>query len=200
MVILNRGQRSGVKKPFRLEEIWRIRTRLEIESNLMQLALLNLAIDSKLRASDLLPLKVCDISSQDRIFNRVKHIQQKTDIEVQFEITSRTQQSLIKWILLASLSASDFVSPSPRLKQQSISYSYYRYIVRKWASDLGLDPNLYGTHSMRRTKATLVYAKTKNIRAVQLDHYSHTKVDNTIRYLGVELEDALLLSESTVYD
>ncbi|WP_430765151.1 tyrosine-type recombinase/integrase [Shewanella vesiculosa] len=168
MVILNRGQRSGVKKPFRLEEIWRIRTRLEIESNLMQLALLNLAIDSKLRASDLLPLKVCDISSQDRIFNRVKHIQQKTDIEVQFEITSRTQQSLIKWILLASLSASDFVFPSPRLKQQSISYSYYRYIVRKWASDLGLDPSLYGTHSMRRTKVTLVYAKTKNIRAVQL--------------------------------
>ena len=126
MVILNRGQRSGVKKPFRLEEIWRIRTRLEIESNLMQLALLNLAIDSKLRASDLLPLKVCDISSQDRIFNRVKYIQHKTDIEVQFEITSRTQQSLIKWILLASLSASDFVFPSPRLKQQSISYSYYR--------------------------------------------------------------------------
>jgi integrase len=196
MVILNRGQRSGVKKPFRLEEIWRIRTRLEIESNLMQLALLNLAIDSKLRASDLLPLKVCDIASQDRIFNRVKHIQQKTDIEVQFEITSRTQQSLIKWILLASLSASDFVFPSPRLKQQSISYSYYRYIVRKWASDLGLDPNLYGTHSMRRTKATLVYSKTKNIRAVQL-LLGHTKVDNTIRYLGVELEDALLLSEST---
>jgi len=197
MVILNRGQRSGVKKPFRLEEIWRIRTRLEIESNLMQLALLNLAIDSKLRASDLLPLKVCDISSQDRIFNRVKHIQQKTDIEVQFEITSRTQQSLIKWILFASLSASDFLFPSPRLKQQqSISYSYYRYIVRKWASDLGLDPNIYGTHSMRRTKATLVYAKTKNIRAVQL-LLGHTKVDNTIRYLGVELEDALLISEST---
>ncbi|WP_394229809.1 tyrosine-type recombinase/integrase [Shewanella colwelliana] len=196
MVILNRGQRSGVKKPFRLEEIWRIRTRLEIENNLMQLALLNLAIDSKLRASDLLPLKVSDISSQDRIFNRVKHIQQKTDIEVQFEITSRTQQSLIKWIWLASLSASDFVFPSPRLKQQSISYSYYRYIVRKWASDLGLDSNLYGTHSMRRTKANLVYAKTKNIRAVQL-LLGHTKVDNTIRYLGVELEDALLLSEST---
>lgn len=80
MVILNHGQRSGVKKPFWLEEIWRIRTRLEIENNLMQLALLNLAIDSKLRASDLLPLKVSDISSQDLIFNRVKCIQQKTNI------------------------------------------------------------------------------------------------------------------------
>jgi hypothetical protein len=96
MVMLNRGQRRGVKKPFRLEDIWRIRTRLEIENSLMQLALLNLAIDSKRRASDLPPLRVCDGSSQDRIFNRVKHIQQKTDIEVQFEITTRTQQSLMK--------------------------------------------------------------------------------------------------------
>lgn len=156
MVMLNRGQRSGVKKPFRLEEIWRIWTRLEIENSLMQLALLNLAIDSKLRASDLIPLKLCDVSSQDRIFNRVKHIQKKTDIEVQFEITTRTQQSLMKWILIASLNASDFLFPSQRRKQQPISYSYYRYLVRKWASDLGLDPNLYGTHSMRRTKATLV--------------------------------------------
>ncbi|MEZ9340814.1 tyrosine-type recombinase/integrase, partial [Vibrio splendidus] len=162
----------------------------------MQLALLNLAIDSKLRASDLLVLRVCDVSSQDRIFSRVKHIQRKTDIEVQFEITTRTQQSLMKWILMASLHDSNFIFPSQRRKQQPISYSYYRYLVRRWASNLGLDPNLYGTHSMRRTKATLVYAKTKNIRAVQL-LLGHTKVDNTIRYLGVELEDALLLSEGT---
>lgn len=203
MMVFSKTKRSGVKKPFRLEEIWRIRTRLEIENSLMQLALLNLAIDSKLRASDLLPPRVCDISSQDRIFNRVKHIQRKTDIEVQFEITTRTQQSLMKWILIASLNSNDFLFPSQRRKQQSISYSYYRCLVRKWASNLGLDPNLYGTHSMRRTKATLVYAKTKNIvyaktkniRAVQL-LLGHTKVDNTIRYLGVELEDALLLSES----
>ncbi|MBO1895778.1 tyrosine-type recombinase/integrase [Shewanella sp. BF02_Schw] len=196
MDILNKKHRSGVKKPFRLEEIWRIRTRLEIENSFMQLALLNLAIDSKLRASDLLPLKVCDISSQDRMFTRVKHIQQKTDVEVQFEITARTQQSLMKWIFVATLKTSDYLFPSIRRKQQPISYSYYRYLVRKWASNLGLDPSLYGTHSMRRTKATLVYAKTKNIRAVQL-LLGHTKVDNTIRYLGVELEDALLLSEGT---
>ena len=196
MVVFNKTKRSGDKKPFRLEEIWRIRTRLEIENSLMQLALLNLAIDSKLRASDLLSLRVCDVSSQDRIFSRVKHIQRKTDIEVQFEITTRTQKSLMRWILISSLNASDFLFPSQRRKQQPISYSYYRYLVRKWASDLGLDSNLYGTHSMRRTKATLVYAKTKNIRAVQL-LLGHTKVDNTIRYLGVELEDALLLSEGT---
>ncbi|WP_099608030.1 tyrosine-type recombinase/integrase [Vibrio coralliilyticus] len=196
MVVFNKTKRSGVKKPFRLEEIWRIRARLEIENSLMQLALLNLAIDSKLRASDLLSLRVCDVSSQGRIFSRAKHTQRKTDIEVQFEITTRTQQSLMKWILISALDASDFLFPSQRREQQPISYSYYRSLVRKWASDLGLDSHLYGTHSMRRTKATLVYAKTKNIRVVQL-LLGHTKVDNTIRYLGVELEDALLLSEDT---
>ena len=102
----------------------------------------------------------------------------------------------MKWILISSLNASDFLFPSQRREQQPISYSYYRSLVRKWASDLGLDSHLYGTHSMRRTKATLVYEKTKNIRVVQL-LLGHTKVDNTIRYLGVELEDALLLSEGT---
>ncbi|MHA6615136.1 tyrosine-type recombinase/integrase [Photobacterium damselae] len=196
MVVFNKTKRSGVKKPFRLEEIWRIRTRLEIENSLMQFALLNLAIDSKLRASDLLSLRVCDVSSQGRIFSRAKHTQRKTDIEVQFEITTRTQQSLMKWILISALDASDFLFPSQRREQQPISYSYYRSLVRKWASELGLDSHLYGTHSMRRTKATLVYAKTKNIRVVQL-LLGHTKVDNTISYLGVELEDALLLSEDT---
>jgi integrase len=196
MVSSNKKNHSGVKKPFRLEEIWRIRTRLEIENSLMQLALLNLAIDSKLRASDLLPLKVCDISSQERMFARVKLIQQKTDVEVQFEVTARTQQSLMKWIFVADLKTSDYLFPSLRRNEQPISYSYYRSLVRSWASNIGLDPNLYGTHSMRRTKATLVYAKTKDIRAVQL-LLGHTRVDNTIRYLGVELEDAITLSEST---
>ncbi|MGI2146888.1 tyrosine-type recombinase/integrase [Shewanella frigidimarina] len=176
--------------------MWRIRTRLEIENSLMQLALLNLAIDSKLRASDLLPLRVCDISSQERMFARVKLIQQKTDVEVQFEVTTRTQQSLMKWIFVADLKTSDYLFPSLRRNEQPISYSYYRSLVRSWASNIGLDPNLYGTHSMRRTKATLVYAKTKDIRAVQL-LLGHTRVDNTIRYLGVELEDALTFSEST---
>ncbi|MBB1364078.1 MULTISPECIES: tyrosine-type recombinase/integrase [Shewanella] len=196
MVSSNKKNHSGVKKPFRLEEIWRIRTRLEIENSLMQLALLNLAIDSKLRASDLLPLRVCDISSQERMFARVKLIQQKTDVEVQFEVTARTQQSLMKWIFVAALKTSDYLFPSLIRNEQPISYSYYRSLVRSWASNIGLDPNLYGTHSMRRTKATLVYAKTKDIRAVQL-LLGHTRVDNTIRYLGVELEDALTLSEST---
>ncbi|MDD2341346.1 MAG: tyrosine-type recombinase/integrase [Tolumonas sp.] len=190
------GKCTGMKRPFKLEEIWRIRTRLELENDLMQLALLNLAIDSKLRASDLLKTHVYDVSSQGIINDRVQCIQQKTGTDVHYEITSRTQQSLSLWIHFASLEAKNFLFPSDRRKKQPISYSFYRSIIRSWAVKLGLNADYYGTHSMRRTKATLIYARTKNIRAVQI-LLGHSKLDNTIRYLGVELEDALRLSEQT---
>lgn len=173
---------TGVKRPFKLEEIWRIRTRIEIQNNLMHLALLNLAIDSKLRSCGLLSLKVRDVATQDHVFERVQWTQKKTGIEVQFEITPRTQQSISRWIQEAALQPSDYLFRSLRRVEQPISYSYYRSIIRNWAEQLGLDSDLYGTHSMRRTKATLVYARTKNIRAVQL-LLGHTKIDNTIRYL-----------------
>lgn len=187
---------TGIKRPFRLEEIWRIRTRLEMLGNQMQLALLNLAIDSKLRSCDLLKIRVCDVSSNGTVYSRVRCTQQKTGIEVQFEITPRTQQSISRWVDKAELAATSYLFPSERRRNQHISYTYYRNIIRNWAGMLGLDADAYGTHSMRRTKATLIYARTKNIRAVQL-LLGHTKLDNTIRYLGIEIEDALRLSEQT---
>jgi len=187
---------TGVKRPFKLEEIWRIRTRIEIQNNLMQLALLNLAIDSKLRSCDLLSLKVRDVATQDQILERVQWTQRKTGIDVQFEITPRTQQSLSRWIHDGALKPHDHLFQSIRRANQAISYSYYRSIIRNWAEQLGLDSDMYGTHSMRRTKATLVYARTKNIRAVQL-LLGHTKIDNTIRYLGIEIEDAIKISRET---
>ena len=190
-----KGHRTGQKKPFKLEDIWRIRTRLEIEGNIMELALLNLAIDCKLRSCDLLRMKVRDISSGGIIQNRVLYSQSKTGREVQFEITSRcTAQSLTQWFIHSQLAISDYLFPSPRKSGRPMSYSCYSTIIRRWASQLGYDSHLYGTHSMRRTKATLIYARTKNIRAVQL-LLGHVKLDSTIRYLGVEMEDALNISE-----
>lgn len=187
-------KKTGVKKPFRLEEIWRIRTRLELSNNLMELSLLNLAIDSKLRSNDLLSLTVSDVSSNFLVFNRVQYVQKKTGNDVQFEITQRTQQTLSHWIKDRKLQPKDYLFPSPRKPYQPLSYSYYRRIIRSWALALGHNPDLYGTHSLSRTKATLIYQKTKNIRAIQL-LLGHTKIENTIKYLGVELEDALRLSE-----
>jgi integrase len=195
MVTQQDTKHIGQKRPFKLEDIWRIRTRLEIEHNVRDLALLNLALDSKLRSCDLLSMKVFDISSAGVIQSRVRRTQSKTGREVQFEVSSKTQQSLSKWIFKNRLSPNDYLFPSPRRCGKPMSYAYYSSIIKKWVSLLGLDPKWYGTHSMRRTKATLIYAKTKNIRAVQL-LLGHVKLDNTIRYLGIEIEDALNIAES----
>ncbi|HAS6346870.1 tyrosine-type recombinase/integrase [Vibrio sp. IRLE0018] len=178
------SQKTGVKKPFRLEEIWRIRTRLELNNNLMELSLLNLAIDSKLRSSDLLSLRVSDISSNFLVFSRVQYVQKKTGNDVQFEVTQRTQQTLSHWIKDQDLKPTDYLFSSPRKVNQPLSYSYYRRIIRSWALALGHNPDLYGTHSLRRTKATLIYQKTKNIRAIQL-LLGHTKIENTIKFCEV---------------
>lgn len=130
---LSSGKGSGIKRPFKLEEIWRIRTRLEIENNLIQLALLNLAIDSKLRVSDLLKLHVYNVSSQGVIYERVQYIQQNAGTDVHYEITPRTQQSISRWIFSASLEANSYLFPSGRRKGQSISYLFYRPIIRNGA-------------------------------------------------------------------
>lgn len=160
----------------------------------MELSLFNLAIDSKLRSNDLLSLKVSDVSCNFLVFSRVQYVQKKTGNDVQFEITKRTQQTLSHWIKDQSLQSTDYLFPSPRKSEQPLSYLYYRKIMRSWALALGHNPDLYGAHSLRRTKATLIYQKTKNIRAIQL-LLGHTKIENTITYLGVELEGALRLSE-----
>lgn len=115
---------TGMKRPFKLEEIWRIRTRIEIQNNLMQLALLNLAIDSKLRSCDLLSLRVRDVATQDQVFERVQWTQKKTGIEVQFEITPRTQQSISRWVQEGKLKPSDYLFRSLRRTNQPISYSF----------------------------------------------------------------------------
>lgn len=196
MLTTTKGRHLGQKKPFKLEDIWRIRTRLEIEGNIKGLALLNLAIDCKLRSCDLLRLKVHDVSTSGVIHSRVLFTQSKTGRDVQFEITSKTQQSLSQWLYVSQLKAHDYLFPSPRFPGSPMSYAYYASVIKRWASVLGLDASLYGTHSMRRTKATLIYARTKNIRAVQL-LLGHVKLDNTIRYLGVEIEDALKIAEET---
>ena len=192
MTAWNKGKRVGQKKAFKLEEIWRIRIRLEIENKLEHLALFNLAINSKLRSCDL----IRDISSASLVQSRAIIEQQKTQKEVQFEITPKTQQCLSQWICINELFSSDYLFPSSRKAGHHICYHYYANIVKNWVSKLGLDITQYGTHSLRRTKASLIYAKTKNLRAIQL-LLGHSKLQSTIEYLGVEIEDTLSISENT---
>ena len=192
----NKGKLVGQKPPLKLHEIWSIRIRLELSNNIRDLALFNLAIDSKLRSCDLVKIKVRDISHGSHIEKRAMVMQQKTAQPVQFEITEKTRKALKEWIINANLSAEDYIFKSRINDSKHISTRQYARIVKAWVEEIGLDPITYGTHSMRRTKATLIYKRTKNLRAIQL-LLGHTKLESTVRYLGIEVDDALEMAEMT---
>lgn len=191
----NKGKLVGQKMPLKLNQIWAIRVRLQLNNKVRDLALFNLALDSKLRACDLTKLKVSDVSRGGRIAKRAMVMQQKTKTPVQFEIMGQAQESVAAWIKKAKLAPGDFLFPS-RVSTSHLSTRQYARIVKAWIESIGSDPGAYGTHSLRRTKASLIYRRTKNLRAVQI-LLGHTKLESTVRYLGIEVNDALELAEQT---
>ena len=192
----NKGKLTGRKVPLRLNEIYAIRVRLQLAQRTRDLALFNLAIDSKLRPCDLVQLRVCDVTHGAQVASRAIIMQRKTKRPVQFEITEQTRTSLFAWIEMAHRRAEDFLFPSRIHDSPHLTTRQYARIVHGWIREIGLDDANYGTHTMRRTKASLIYRRTRNLRAVQL-LLGHTKIESTVRYLGVELDDALELAEQT---
>ena len=192
----NKGRIVGQKAPFKPKEIWAIRVRLQMDQRTRELALFDLGIDSKLRACDLTSLQVRDICHGDRVAARACVMQRKTHRPVQFEITAPAREAVEAWIRRARLQSRDFLFPSRIHKSGHIGTRQYARILRGWVQDAGLDPAAYGTHSVRRSKPTLIYRRTKNLRAVQL-LLGHRRIDSTIRYLGVEVDDALEIAEQT---
>ena len=192
----NKGKLIGQKSPLKLKEIWGIRIRLQMAKNTRELALFNLAIDSKLRGCDLVTLRISDVAQSNRVSSRAIIMQQKTHRPVQFEITEQTRDSLEAWINIAKLKSDQYLFPSRIHNSPHLSTRKYARIVEHWVKSIGLNPAAYGTHTMRRTKATLVYRRTKNLRAVQL-LLGHSKLESTVRYLGIEVDDALEISEQT---
>jgi integrase len=156
----------------------------------------NLAIDSKLRSCDLVKLTVRDVSPGHGIAPRAMVLQQKTHQPVQFELTEQTREALTNWMGHHPFRPDDYLFPSRLNRAHHLSTRQYARIVHRWVKMIGLDPSLYGTHSLRRTKATLIYRRTKNLRAVQL-LLGHTKLESTVRYLGIEVDDALEMAEQT---
>lgn len=191
----NKGKIIGQKAPLRQQEIWSIRARLEIANNLKELALFNLAIDSKLRGCDLVALKVSDVMRSGDILTRTSVVQQKTGTPVMFEIIAHTRQSLRTWIAHAKLNTTDYLFPSRKHTVPHLGTRAYDRLVHKWVSSIGLDSRGYGTHSMRRTKVSILYKRDKNLRAIQL-LLGHKKIESTVRYLGIDVQDALEASEN----
>jgi site-specific recombinase XerC len=172
----NKDKLCGQKAPFKLKEIWAIRIRLQMQGRTRELALFNLGIDSKLRACDLVKLRVRDVCHGDHVASRAMVLQQKTQRPVQFEITPPTRDAVEAWIKRAGLKLEDYLFPSRLHGSPHLGTRQYARILDTWVAEIGLDPAAYGTHSMRRTKASLIYRRTKNLRAVQL-LLGHTKID-----------------------
>jgi len=190
----NKGKIIGQKTPFRPKDIWSIRVRLQMQHRAKELALFNLGFDSKLRGCDLVSLRVRDVCHGSQVAHRAIVMQRKTHRPVQFEITLTTRESLESWMKEAGLGQEDYLFPSRIHASPHICTRQYARILHHWVAELGLDTTAYGTHSMRRSKASMVYKKTKNLRAVQI-LLGHTKLESTVRYLGIEVDDALDLAE-----
>ena len=189
----NKGKLTGAKPPLRQKHVWAIRSMLQMERRPRELAMFNLAIDSKLRGCDLVAIKIGDIAPNGYAIDRATVRQRKTGRPVRFELTEQTCQAIDEYLGRASKSPSDFLF-SGRRPGQCMTPRQYARLLSDWLVGVGLDPHLYGTHSLRRTKATLVYRRTGNLRAVQL-LLGHTKIESTVRYLGIEVDDALAIAE-----
>lgn len=192
----NTGRKLGAKRPLLPKQVWAVRFWLEQERRLRDRALFDLAIDSKLRGCDLVKVRIGDLVSGARIRQRALIIQQKTGTPVQFELLEPARASLLEWLERRGGSLEDFVFPSRAGRFDHISTRQFARLVDEWVTGIGLRKDDYGTHSLRRTKAALIYKQTGNLRAVQI-LLGHTKIETTVRYLGVEVEDALALAEAT---
>jgi len=190
----NRGKLIGPKPPLKVKEIWSIRVGLQVANCIRDLTPFTLALDSKLRAGDLVALRVDDVALNGRVRSRATMMQQKTGRPVQFEITEQTREAVGRWLETKELHKGEPLFPSRIDRRRSMTTRQYARLLGSWLRSIGLDPLAYGTHSLRRTKASMIYRRTGNLRGAQL-LLGHTKIESTVRYLGIDVDDALLIAE-----
>ena len=190
----NKGKLTGAKPPLRPKHVWAIRTKLQIEGRVRDLAMFNLAIDSKLRGCDVVAIRVEDVAASGYTVDRATVRQKKTGRPVRFELSEQTRQAIDDYLKASNKRPGEFLFTGRRGPQASMTTRQYARLVSEWVGSAGLDSRLFGTHSLRRTKATLIYRRTGNLRAVQL-LLGHTKIESTVRYLGIEVDDALAIAE-----
>jgi integrase len=190
----NKGKLIGAKPPLRPKHVWSIRTKLQIEGRTRDLAIFNLTIDSKLRGCDVVAIRVEDVAASGYTADRATVRQRKTGRPVRFELSEQTRQAIDDYLKATNKRAGEFLFTGRRGPQTNMTTRQYARLVSEWIGSAGLDARLFGTHSLRRTKATLIYRRTGNLRAVQL-LLGHTKIESTVRYLGIEVDDALAIAE-----
>lgn len=189
----NKGKLVGAKPPLRPSHVWSIRTKLQIEGKKRDLALFNLAIDSKLRGCDVVAVRVEDVAPSGYSADRATIRQKKTGRPVRFELTEQTRLAIDEYLRATGRQPAQFLFAG-RGGVGGLTTRQYARLVQEWVASIGLDPAKFGTHSLRRTKAVLIYRRTGNLRAVQL-LLGHSKIESTVRYLGIEVDDAIELAE-----
>ncbi|MBV9979385.1 tyrosine-type recombinase/integrase [Bradyrhizobium sp.] len=189
----NKGKLIGAKPPLRVSQVWSIRTKLQLEGRTRDLALFNFAIDSKLRGCDVVAVRVDDVAPNGYALDRATVRQKKTGRPVRFELTEQTRQAIDDYLRMTPRTPAELLFTG-RNDDAHLTIRQYARLVGQWIASIGLDPLKFGTHSLRRTKATLIYRRTGNLRAVQL-LLGHTKIESTVRYLGIEIDDAIEIAE-----
>jgi integrase len=190
----NKGKIIGARPPLQTKHVWSIRTKLQLDGKIRDLAMFNVAIDSKLRGCDVIRIKVEDVAPRGLTADRACVRQRKTGHPVKFELTEQTREAIDTYLKTKEKHPGDYLFESRNRPDRCLSTRQYSRLVWNWIAGIGLDPRLFGTHSLRRTKATLIYRRTGNLRAVQL-LLGHTKIESTVRYLGIEVDDALTIAE-----
>jgi hypothetical protein len=191
----NHGRIIGQKRPLLPKHVWASRVRLELAK---PFAISPCSIPPSTASSEDVissASRSADVFTAGTVKERASILQSKTQTPVRFEITDGTRKALAAWISHPLMAGHEFLWPGRFHDRPHISTRQYARMLKEWVRSIGLEPSAYGTHSMRRTKVAHIYKKTGNLRAVQL-LLGHTKMDSTVRYLGVDLEDALSISES----
>jgi integrase len=190
----NKGKLVGAKPPLRPSHVWSIRTKLQMQGRQRDLALFNLAIDSKLRGCDVVAVRVDDVAPSGYAMDRATIRQRKTGRPVRFELTDQTRMAIDEYLRLTGRKAGQFLFAGRGNSDKGLTTRQYARLLQEWVVSIGLDPAKFGTHSLRRTKAVLIYRRTGNLRAVQL-LLGHSKIESTVRYLGIEVDDAIEIAE-----
>ena len=192
----NEGRLLGAKRALKQQQVWAIRFWLDQHRRLRDRALFDLAIDSKLRGCDVVRVRIGDVVSGGRVRDRAVIVQQKTKRPVQFELMDTARKTMRTSLERRGGTLNDYVFPSRNDYMNHMSTRQSARLVHEWVVGIGLQPQEYGTHSLRRTKASIIYKATGNLRAVQI-LLGHVKIESTVRYLGADVEDALELAECT---
>jgi len=164
----NKGKLVGAKPPLRPSHVWSIRTKLQMQGRQRDLALFNLAIGSKLRGCDVVAVRVDDVAPSGYAMDRATIRQRKTGRPVRFELTDHTRIAIDEYLRLTGRKAGQFLFAGRGNSDKGLTTRQYARLVQEWVASIGLDPAKFGTHSLRRTKAVLIYRRTGNLRAVQL--------------------------------